>query len=171
MRFAKQLEKRLAQATDPDEVSQLEADLHVAQVDIDYAKYFPFMEPYISLYAKAAPGGADEKSTAAHYLRSPRPPMWTVVEKIREEGITALERLQNRQPGRSSGSTALPQQPKQGDRAKPSRPPSKEAKEGTSPRNARLSRSKPAKVDQEASEAGGQEESSDSDGGGFFEEE
>ncbi|KAK4146982.1 uncharacterized protein C8A04DRAFT_34536 [Dichotomopilus funicola] len=107
LRFTKQLAKRLAQATDPAEVAQLQADLHVAQVDVDYAVYFPFMEPYISLYAgvtKEEKGkgeddtevNGNETSTAAQYLRTPRPAMWKVVEKTREQGKAALERLQNR---------------------------------------------------------------------------
>ncbi|KAH6624978.1 hypothetical protein B0J18DRAFT_490905 [Chaetomium sp. MPI-SDFR-AT-0129] len=116
LRFTKQLAKRLAQATDAAEVAQLQADLHVAQVDVDYAVYFPFMEPYISLYAGVTKeekgkgedatdgtGNGNETSTAAQYLRTPRPAMWKVVEKTREEGKVALERLQNRRPvGESS---------------------------------------------------------------------
>src|SRR5437868_1435634 len=103
MRLAKQLEKKIAAAEDPEEASRLKADLHVAQVDIDYAIYYPFMEPYVILYAGAASAEKDETNTAAHYLRTPRPPMWTVIEKTREAGQAALEKLQNR---RSQGASA-----------------------------------------------------------------
>lgn len=105
LRFAQQLERRLSKATDPVEIAQLKADLHIAQVDIDYTKYFPFMEPYVSLYAQVRSnkegddkGGKDDKGAAARYLHAPRPPMWYEIEKIREEGVTALEKLQNRAP-------------------------------------------------------------------------
>ncbi|KAK0666007.1 hypothetical protein QBC41DRAFT_358467 [Cercophora samala] len=95
IRIAKQLEKKLAQTTDADEIAKLKDDLHKAQVDIDYAIYYPFLEPYISLYAKPAAG---EEEKAAQYLHTERPPMWALIEKTREEGKKALERLQNRKP-------------------------------------------------------------------------
>ncbi|KAK0748651.1 hypothetical protein B0T21DRAFT_380431 [Apiosordaria backusii] len=94
-RIAKQLEKKLAQATDADEIAKLKTDLHKAEVDIAYAIYYPFMEPYISLYAKPAAG---EEEKATQYLHTERPPMWALIEKTREEGREALERLQNRKP-------------------------------------------------------------------------
>lgn len=169
MRFAKQLEKRLAQATDPDEVAQLKADLHVAEVDIDYARYFPFMEPYVSLYAKAASGEKDDQDTAARYLRSPRPPMWAVIEKTREEGDAALEKLQNRQA--PEGSTSAPsQEPPQHDAPAKQRSSTKKGKKGISPRNLGKAKLKSAKVGQETGGGHNNDEDGDSDGGGFFEE-
>ncbi|KAK4224159.1 hypothetical protein QBC38DRAFT_26484 [Podospora fimiseda] len=103
IRVAKKIEKKLAQATDPDEISQLKIDLHKAQVDIDYCIYYPFLEPYQSLYAKPAAGEKDDeteetKDAAAKYLNVERPPMWALIEKTREEGKEALLALQNRQP-------------------------------------------------------------------------
>ncbi|KAK4185342.1 hypothetical protein QBC35DRAFT_524966 [Podospora australis] len=120
MRLAKQIEKKLAQATDSDEIAQLKVDLHKAQVDIDYAIYYPFLEPYISLYANPADKkekqtnkqqdgnkkikreedseGAEEETNdkAALYLHKERPPMWFLIEETREQGKRALEKLQNR---------------------------------------------------------------------------
>lgn len=160
MRFAKQLEKKVAQATDPEEVSQLKADLHVAQVDTDYAIYFPFMEPYISLYAGAASKEKDEPNTAAHYLRTPRPPMWTVIEKTREEGQAALVRLQNRRPQSTSDSEAA-QQPAEHD------VPAKKEKKRESRQDAKKSKSKLAKGEKQASKPNDEED--ESDDGGFFE--
>ncbi|KAK0711107.1 hypothetical protein B0H67DRAFT_601943 [Lasiosphaeris hirsuta] len=97
IRLAKQLQKRLAETEDPEELAKIKADLHIAQVDIDYAIYHPFMETYISLYATPS-NNSTEKPTAAQYLHAPRPPMWSTIEKVREEGKEMLEKLQNRQP-------------------------------------------------------------------------
>jgi hypothetical protein len=166
MRFAKQLEKKVAQATDPEEVSQLKADLHVAQVDIDYAIYFPFMEPYISLYAGAASKEKDETSTAAHYLRTPRPPMWTVVEKTREEGQSALEKLQNRQP-QSTSDTEAAQQPAEHDVPAKNLSSAQNGKKRGARQEAKLSKSRSSRL--EKPEAKAKEEEDESDDGGFFE--
>jgi hypothetical protein len=164
MRFAKQLEKKVAQATEPEEVAQLNADLHVAQVDVDYAIYFPFMEPYISLYAAAAAGEKDETNTAAQYLRTPRPPMWTVVEKTREEGKAALERLQNRRPQADS----KPEATQQTEKEVPAKQPSaKKAKKGAQQPGAKASKAGP-RGERKAARANKDED--ESDGGGFFEE-
>lgn len=165
MRFAKQLEKKVAQATDPEELSQLKADLHVAQVDTDYAIYFPFMETYISLYAKAAAGEKDDKNAAAHYLRTPRPPMWTIIEKTREEGQAALEKLQNRrpQPVPSSGvaEQLAKKQPAKND-APAQQPDKKARKRGPRQERRALERARQAGIASDAND--------ESDGGGFFEE-
>ncbi|KAK4165294.1 hypothetical protein QBC43DRAFT_260105 [Cladorrhinum sp. PSN259] len=108
IRIANKLEKKLAQATDPEEIARLKIDLHKAQVDIDYCIYYPFVEPYQSLYAKPAAGeqedeSEEKKDVAAKYLNVERPPMWTLIERTREEGKQALERLQNRQPEETEG--------------------------------------------------------------------
>ncbi|KAK5664034.1 hypothetical protein OQA88_248 [Cercophora sp. LCS_1] len=98
-RLVKQLKRKLGETEDPDEIAKLKADLHIAEVDVDYAKYFPFLEPYISLYTAS---GEDEskgkKTSAAEFLHIPRPSVWAAIEKAREEGEAALERIQNRQP-------------------------------------------------------------------------
>ncbi|KAH6627855.1 hypothetical protein F5144DRAFT_286696 [Chaetomium tenue] len=166
MRFAKQLEKKVAEATDPEEVAQLKADLHVAQVDIDYAIYFPFMEPYISLYAAAAAGEKEEANKAALYLRTPRPPMWTVVEKTREDGQAALERLQNRRPQTDSSSEAT-QQPVQDDVAGKQHSATKGRKGAQQP-GAKTPKPGPNQKKGPARKPKYNEE--ESDDGGFFEE-
>lgn len=153
MRFAKQLEKKLAQATDPEDVAQLKADLHIAQVDIDYAIYFPFMETYVSLYAKPASEEKEEKSAAAHYLHSARPPMWTVIEKTREKGEAALVKLQNRRP-QTAGVSGQPEEKE----ASPQASAKKGAKKAKMP-----AKPKPSKG------AGAGENDNESDDGGFFE--
>lgn len=160
MRFAKQLEKKVAQATDPEELSQLKADLHVAKVDIDYAIYFPFMETYVSLYAKAAAGEKEDKNAAAHYLRTPRPSMWTVVEKTREEGQVALEKLQNRRPQAVPDSEVAKQpakkQPAKDDTPAPQAPDKNAKKVGSRAERRALERARKAANEE-------------SDDGGFFE--
>jgi hypothetical protein len=163
MRFAKQLEKKVAQATDPEELAQLKTDLHVAQVDIDYAIYFPFMETYVSLYAKAAAGEKEDKNAAAHYLRTPRPSMWTVIEKTREEGQSALEKLQNRRPQATPTPETAPQPAKKqsanNDAPAPQIPHNKAKKRGPRAERRALERARQAEMAND-----------ESDGGGFFEE-
>ena len=39
-----------------------------------------------------------EKKSLLDDLHTPRPPMWAVIEKAREEGKAALEKIQNRRP-------------------------------------------------------------------------
>lgn len=105
-RIAKQLKKQIEQSTDPEERLALEADLHIAEVDAHYAKYFPFLERYVSLYpiAKKSKDSemddeekeAHEKSLAKLALHAPRPPLWATVEKAMEEGQEALQRLRDR---------------------------------------------------------------------------
>ncbi|KAL1836007.1 hypothetical protein VTJ49DRAFT_5699 [Mycothermus thermophilus] len=180
MRFAKQLEKRIAKTTDPKELAQYKADLHVAQVDIDYAKYFPFMEPYISLYAGVASGPKEEEETAAfaQYLRTPRPPMWKLIEGTREEGEAALERMQNRPPQRASEAETEEQEDqaeksaeKRSDKKK--KKDRKEKKKG--PRQERKAK-KAAKPAEQAARGDGKKkaessyesDSEGSDAGGFF---
>ncbi|KAK3333422.1 hypothetical protein B0T19DRAFT_418023 [Cercophora scortea] len=97
MRFAKQLQKQLTEATDPEEVARLKTDLHTAEVDIDYAINFPYRERYISLYTAPTTEASDEAAPSPHaLLHTPRPPMWTTIEKTREEGKSALEKLRER---------------------------------------------------------------------------
>ncbi|KAK3322548.1 hypothetical protein B0H66DRAFT_554634 [Apodospora peruviana] len=98
-RRLKQLQKQLAEEEDPEKIYSFKSDIHVAEVDIDYTIYYPFMERYISLYA--APGV--EKKSPLDDLHTPRPPMWTVIEKAREEGKAALERIQNMGPETVAG--------------------------------------------------------------------
>ncbi|EFX00043.1 rRNA-processing protein efg1 [Grosmannia clavigera kw1407] len=61
MRLEKQLRRRLAESDDPMEVAAIKADLHIAEVDRMYATYFPFMEPYVSLYAAKEEKEKEEK--------------------------------------------------------------------------------------------------------------
>jgi hypothetical protein len=101
------LEEQLRQANDPDEMAALEADLHMARVDIKYAQYFPHMERYVSLYPAQDNAKADEEGSGA--LK--RPPLWGAVEKAMKQGQDALERLRERRLGSDSRAKPPPQRP------------------------------------------------------------
>lgn len=97
-RLRKQLKKQLDEATDPEEVAKARANFHIADVDLHYTRYFPFLERYESLYsaklAKEDPEGG--QTIAMRALHSARPPMWKVVEEALEKGQAALDALQER---------------------------------------------------------------------------
>lgn len=185
MRLQKRLQSQLKNATDPAEIAALNADIHITEVDINYAKYFPFLEPYISMYkSPKATEKEDEKSSAEHALHSERPPLWSTIEKAMEEGESALERLRDRRQGPESGEV-LPPQPggaAAARKAKASKKAKKE-KQAEPPKHSEDSGPKKAegakkwvnpykKKMQDAREGTKHEEASgsESDGGGFFEE-
>lgn len=95
-RLRKQLRKRLEDA-EPEDKAKLEGELHIADVDWHYAKYFPFMERYVGLYlsAKTSEASAD-KPIAKRALHSERPPMWKEIETAMEQGERALVAIQER---------------------------------------------------------------------------
>lgn len=125
------------------------------------------MEPYISLYAAAAAGEKEgETSKAAVYLRTPRPPMWTVVEKTREGGQAALERLQNRRPQADLGSEAA-RQPAQDDVAAKEKQ-TKKGRKGGQQTGAKTS--KPGSNQKKGQAGRTKDDDEGSDDGGFFEE-
>ena len=108
------------------------------------------METYISLYPKSKDESTekDEKSSAAHHLHSSRPPMWTTIEKAREDGKSALEKIRDRRPERDF-----------------SRPSSKKTdKKSTSQDEERPAKGKYGKKEEKKGEE------SESEDGGFFEE-
>lgn len=99
-RLVKKIQKELGEAKDPDEIAKLQKDLHIAQVDVNYAIYFPFLEQYVSLYPSAAKASKEtgDAPMAELALHAERPPMWATVEEAMEQGERALVRLQNRRP-------------------------------------------------------------------------
>lgn len=97
-RLRKQLKKRLEEAADdPEEKANIEKELHIADVDWYYTRYFPFMEPYISLYPKTKEESGDEP-IAKRALHAERPPVWKEIEKAAEQDQKALEAIQERRP-------------------------------------------------------------------------
>ncbi|KAI0386134.1 hypothetical protein F5Y04DRAFT_243411 [Hypomontagnella monticulosa] len=113
-RLAKRISSQLEKATDETEIEKLKADLHRAEIDSIYARYFPYRERYISLYPVASLGKSarteeneGNESTAAQALRNERPPMWEVIEKAAEKGTSALVEIRERKLGGNS-KTKLP---------------------------------------------------------------
>ncbi|KAK0722885.1 hypothetical protein B0T26DRAFT_739982 [Lasiosphaeria miniovina] len=176
-RLAKQLRRKLTQTEDPDEISKLKAHLHIAEVDVDYAIYYPFLERYLSLYAApAAEAKDDEKPTAVHALDTPRPPMWYEIEKTRGYGKAALEKIQNRRSEQDASpkpssrpakavSAVGKQQPAAG--AGPS-----SARKAIGPDTSAMNRRerRAAMRNDKASGKAADGDDSGSEGGGFFEE-
>ncbi|KAK2050425.1 hypothetical protein LZ31DRAFT_455256 [Colletotrichum somersetense] len=115
-RLLKQLRKKLQQTEDPEEKKRLEAEAHVAEVDVAYARFFPLMERYESLYPNKDKKGEDgeqaqedgdedkpetdakpfKQPKALRALHAERPKMWATVEKLLPEGEAALYRLRDR---------------------------------------------------------------------------
>ena len=98
-RLVKQLKRKVeATSSDDEDTEELKKKLHVAEVDLAYTKYFPFLEPYISIYPKKGPKADETTPTAKAALDAERPPMWKEVETALEEGDRALEKLRDRNP-------------------------------------------------------------------------
>ncbi|KAI1502745.1 hypothetical protein F5X99DRAFT_378348 [Biscogniauxia marginata] len=109
-RLAKQIQTQLKAATDDEEIEKLRADLHIAQVDGLYARYFPHRERYVSLYP-APSQDASEKgervenaSSAALALHRERPPLWAAIEKASKQGVSALTEIRERKLAANSRS-------------------------------------------------------------------
>ncbi|XXG96588.1 hypothetical protein Hte_002876 [Hypoxylon texense] len=123
-RLAKQIQSQLNKATDEKEIEKLKADLHKAEVDSLYTRYFPFRERYVSLYPVSSLGLSvhggekpEDASTAAQALHTDRPPMWEVIEKESEKGMRALVEIRERK--------LVPNQPKKPDQPSKDAAPSK----------------------------------------------
>ncbi|KAH7418443.1 hypothetical protein BKA64DRAFT_590420 [Cadophora sp. MPI-SDFR-AT-0126] len=90
-RQLKKLRKRLLEAQSTEEVETLKAQMHIAEVDLNYTQYYPLSEAYISLYPLTKSGDTEENDTKKE---NPKPPMWAEVEQAMEDGT--LNRLRNR---------------------------------------------------------------------------
>ncbi|ERS97199.1 uncharacterized protein SPSK_02659 [Sporothrix schenckii 1099-18] len=168
IRRQKQLKKQHDATDDAAEKAELAQDLAVAEIDVLYPQYYPFLEPYVSLYPQSKKGkdGEDDKEdkedkdgkSTAPFSRSPRPPMWEEIKAAYEAGgLRALQNIRDRQP---------PKEGKQSKDAKGSKPSkaskaSKADKAGTDNKPGKTAKSKESKK---------VEVESDSDDGGFFEE-
>jgi hypothetical protein len=105
----RQLKKKLEQETDTSEAEKIRRDLHIAEVDEAYTRYFPHIETYIGLYSSNAKKTAEEETeegrlaAAKAALEAERPPMWPVIEKALAEGPPALEKLRDRRSPDDTG--------------------------------------------------------------------
>ncbi|KAI0123317.1 hypothetical protein BJ170DRAFT_105060 [Xylariales sp. AK1849] len=120
-RLAKQIETQLKEMEnqrnpDPAEKEKLERDLHTAQIDSLYAKFFPYRERYVSIYAAKDLGLSvqgeqqpETASTASRALKAERPPLWSQVEKLSKNGVPALIKFRERKLGIDSRSKAPPE--------------------------------------------------------------
>ena len=92
-RQLKKLRKRLLGAESTEVAKDLTAQMHVAEVDLNYTQYYPLNERYISLYPQKdsaiVNGGQDEDVDTA----AKKPPMWAEVEKRMTDGT--LNQLRN----------------------------------------------------------------------------
>jgi hypothetical protein len=91
-RLLKKLRKRLLASESTEEVETLKAQMHVAEVDLNYTQYCPLSEVYVSLYPPK--NSADEPDSPKEADSKPKPPRWSEVEKCMEDGT--LNRLRNR---------------------------------------------------------------------------
>jgi len=88
----KKLRKQLLASESEEEVEILKAEMHVAEVDLNYTQYCPLSEPYISLYPPKT--SEDDRVSSEEVCSRPKPPMWSEVQKCMEDGT--LTRLRNR---------------------------------------------------------------------------
>jgi hypothetical protein len=179
-RLAKQIEKQIPNTEDKDELEKLQQDLHVAQIDSLYAKFFPHREKYISLYSAAlnasrVDSGDESKSAslAARSLRSERPKLWGVIEKAAKKGIPALMEIRDRKLGNDSRSKPPKERPsKHSFAAKAQAMKAKNPLAGgprtTRPGEGRMELKNPQKSKKNTAVSSSDDSGDDSDGG-FFE--
>ncbi|KAI1213397.1 uncharacterized protein F4807DRAFT_264126 [Annulohypoxylon truncatum] len=100
-RLVKKIKSQLETATDEKEIETLKADLHRAEIDSIYARYFPYRERYVSLYPVTAQGEEkkEDTSSAAQALRNERPPLWKAIEEASAKGVRELIILRERKLG------------------------------------------------------------------------
>lgn len=85
-RMLKKLKKRLLETTSTDEVDQITKEMHIYEVDVNYAHYYPLNERYISLYPQRGKEEEDEKTRAKALDPSRKPELWAEIERRMEEG-------------------------------------------------------------------------------------
>jgi len=101
-RILKRLKKELSALDDDSKKAELQQRIHNAEIDVNYAIYYPLMKPYSSLYPKsksnkssnseeAEDTGEDSKNNADVDGPKGDVNMWKAVEQAMEEGT--LEKL------------------------------------------------------------------------------
>ncbi|KAH9873332.1 hypothetical protein J1614_005730 [Plenodomus biglobosus] len=160
-RILKRLKKEHAAEADEKKKVQLRQRVHNAEIDVNYAIYYPLMKPYSSMYPKSnkdkTTGASDEDSDtqgkSSSYVDGPKGDvvMWRTVETATEQGT--LDMLRHSKDG-------LPTAPKKEQTKKPFVKPKATG--------ANLRAVGGNRRERRAHGAQQQEEANDSDGG-FFE--
>jgi hypothetical protein len=107
-RILKKLKKELQAEEDEGKKQDLARRVHNAEVDVNYAIYYPLMKPYASLYPKSrkekaadsdesGEGGSGDKSNREVDGPKGDLAMWKTVEEAMAEGT--LDALRNRKEG------------------------------------------------------------------------
>ncbi|CAJ2510045.1 Uu.00g059450.m01.CDS01 [Anthostomella pinea] len=171
-RLAKQIGTQLEMATDEAEIKKLKADLHVAEIDSLYARYFPHRERYESLYPVSSLGLSvhggeqpEDASTAAKALRTERPKLWGAIEKASKKGPQALSDIRERKLAVDSRSKAPKDRPSKHSFAVKANQLKEKTAFVSDPADPRQGKGK-RKEESDSSDS-----SSDSDSDGFFEKE
>ena len=83
MRRLKQVQKRVDAATTPEDTTMAKQDLHIAEVDSNYATYFPLDLPYVALFPrkKDDPGQAKQDNEPIEEGVRGDTEMWRIVEE------------------------------------------------------------------------------------------
>ncbi|KAI0971650.1 hypothetical protein F4678DRAFT_70530 [Xylaria arbuscula] len=168
-RLVKQLRTQLEATTDKEEKKKFEADLHIAEIDALYPRYFPHRERYVSLYPSPssdqdAQGSAkaEDASAAARSLNTERPPLWGEIEKAAKKGTWALTQIQERRLTRSKAPREGPSKHSSVAKAGPLKTKTPSAPESADSNRGKGKRQQPTEPSDSGSDG-------DSDGG-FFEE-
>ncbi|KAH7382259.1 hypothetical protein BKA66DRAFT_418366 [Pyrenochaeta sp. MPI-SDFR-AT-0127] len=106
-RIQKRLKKELSTLEDKSKKSELKQKVHNAEVDVNYAIYYPLMKPYSALYPKSKTSkptetevdedGSNDKSSREVDGPKGDVSMWKAVEKAMEEGT--LDALRHSKDG------------------------------------------------------------------------
>jgi hypothetical protein len=158
-RILNRLKKELSASEDDLEKAKLQQRIHNAQVDVNYAMYYPLMKPYSSLYPKsknkktddseeADDTSEDNKNNAEIDGPKGNVEMWKAVEQAMEEGT--LDKLRY-------SKDAIPAEP-----PKKSKKPKVKENKSKAEDKANAAQGKPTKT------YAAQDDDQDSDGG-FFE--
>jgi hypothetical protein len=110
-RQVKKLRKRLLEAQSDEEVNAIKAKMHVAEVDLNYAQYYPLNQRYISLYPPKVGEDTEAGSHEGGQIddTNQKPPMWAEVERRMANGT--LNQLRNSSSGTEKPSRGKSRRP------------------------------------------------------------
>jgi len=91
----------------------LKQQAHTAEVDLNYTKYYPWLQPYVSMYPKKG-SETDDKPTSDDEATKGDSSMWKLVEKAMADGTlealrdgaqTQALQIRSKRPRSSSSTT------------------------------------------------------------------